>query len=656
MATTVKTIEYAFPLSTGAVNSATARDFTSITIYIPETPTFKSVILETSSHSWNGTQSVTAVLMGISLGAVARNDTTVTQTIVNSAENYSFIFTRDVTSYFQTNWTGTNMAAGCRLTVTGPATASATAKLIITYTFDDTSATTRIKTVRIPIDGNTGGLTTNLTNVGGISNQIPNLSTFLPENSVVIRDIFFETYTHTGAVAGTTDIAMNLRFDGTNTLSTTYEGGATTDYSIKRIDKSLTLFNTGATSNVEASTGNVATPFTCLGGIIYVTYEYNHTNSTTILNSLMMPVIDGHGWTGGNTETESDVFTFDLNISEPGTITLLQSGVLISTSDSGAIDLNVRIGDQTARTFSHPASLRSGNVFQTRRFDSGAAGDPSNLALGFGVNTITIRCNTTGTTLGTFGSNLTGIMIINYTSGKDSKGDGAHNKTTLWITHAYSVDAGAREIVIPDRTVSDIADQNGYYYLISAGFMVYLQTSSAPTSTIPINLKFFNDIGDTPPEGYTPFFDTMYVSDDEIGMNIMWSDSTYVYNNGYELDGLIVTTPRNILISNSPDVCLIQIVQIVTSNNITFSYSGTVSGADGQNVNLLLYDDNQNKYVAFTSRYGNGTYQIIYGLPLTGFVRAQYGFSNFWVVSELLNQGDPFDINFSFAEFGYGAA
>src|SRR3989304_1484898 len=95
MAVRNKTIEYAFALSTASVASATARDL------------------------------------------VARDDATVTQTIANSGENQSFLFSRDVTSYFVTNYTGTSMTADCRLTVSGVITSNATAKLIITYEYDD---------------------------------------------------------------------------------------------------------------------------------------------------------------------------------------------------------------------------------------------------------------------------------------------------------------------------------------------------------------------------------------------------------------------------------------------------------------------------------------------------------------------------------------
>jgi hypothetical protein len=649
----VKTIEYAFPLSSGSVTSATARDFTSITIYIPESAlTFRSVTLEMGGSNSAGVTSITAILMGISLGAVARSDNTVTQTIANSGEDFSFLVTRDVTSYFSTNWTGTNMTAGARLTVTGVATVVCSAKLIITYDYS-TLSTTRVKTVRIPIDGNTGALTTSLANVGGLSNQIPNLSTFLPESSVVIRDLFFETYAHTGRAGSvTTDRALNLRFDGVNTLSATYEGGSLTDYSIKRIDKSITLFSSGATGNVEASTANVDMPFTCLGGIIYVTYEYDHTNSTTILNSLILPVVDVHGWVGGTTTTQANIFTLNLEINET-TPTLVQSGILFSYTDSGAVSVNLRVGDQNDKIFINPATVRSGSMYSTRRFDDGSnSGTQAGIILSQGPNQIVFSVNTTGTTLGSYGSNLTGTAYLNYTSDKYSLGDNYHNTTTIWDYIPYYVSTGAREFKTPVSQILLSQNAGGTTYINNVGLMAYLMTTSTPTSTIPINFEFVDN-------GYVSFYDSMYITDDEIGTSIMWGEYTAIFNNGYIADNrLQIGTVYDILISNAPNVCYFQMSQIVTSTAIVYTYSGTVSGANSESISINLWDSLTGENLGNALTIGDGIFEISYPKKLTAFATGQYGASSFYVSSGFyeVNPAISYNLNFSFAEFGYGVA
>lgn len=300
-----KTVEYAFPLSIAAVATAVARDFTTIMVTIPETTsrTFRSVHLEVSCVDNAATAaSVTAVLMGIQLNAVAIDSATVTQTITNSGENQSFIWTRDVTSYFVTNFAGatTAMTALARLTVTGIATINATAKLVITYEYDD-AATTQIKTVRIPIDGNTGNLTTSLVNVGGVANQIPLLDEFLPEAKKVIRSLFFQMDIHTGTTAAAA-AALTMRYDGVTSVTDTSWGYTLiSDTFYRRIDV-LTGLSTSAAHSIEASTSSITgAPFPCLNGYLVVTYSFTVVANTTLNGAIdasqtSVTVTDGSTW------------------------------------------------------------------------------------------------------------------------------------------------------------------------------------------------------------------------------------------------------------------------------------------------------------------------------------------------------------------------
>ena len=198
-----KTIEYAFPASEASVAAAGARAFTTLTIYIPETSsrTFRScfvicyvqdnVTTAASPVSWR----IQARLAAIALDTTG-DGATVTDTITNSGEQCSWIFTRDVTSLFTANFgAGTSQTFDVTLTIATSSTINASCKVVITYDYDD-SATTRVKTVKIPIESAIGARTTSLVQIG--SNQIPNLSTFCPEASKTFRDIFFEIYEFKG--------------------------------------------------------------------------------------------------------------------------------------------------------------------------------------------------------------------------------------------------------------------------------------------------------------------------------------------------------------------------------------------------------------------------------------------------------------------------
>ena len=248
MALRTKTIEYAFPLNTASVASATLRTFTAITVNIPETTsrTFRSVIVDFSSQDGGAAAaSTTAILTNVQIGAVAVSANTVTQTITNSGENQSFHFLRDATAYFQTNFTGTSQTVTVGITNTGNVTQNASAKIIITYEYDDSAATTRIKTVKIPIDGNNGALTNAYVNVGGLASQIPALDTFLPEASKVYRSIFFEMLVHTGASVVTTS-TLDVSYNGgaATVADLTYASTLNTDISYRRIDSISGSFST----------------------------------------------------------------------------------------------------------------------------------------------------------------------------------------------------------------------------------------------------------------------------------------------------------------------------------------------------------------------------------------------------------------------------
>lgn len=672
MALRVRTIEYAFPFATASVNGGTARDFTSITVAIPEATsrTFRSVVLEVSGVG-GAIASITAVLMGISIGAVARNDATVTQTLTNSGEDQSFIFTRDVTSYFQTNYSGTSNTVGARLTVTGLTTINCTAKLIITYEYDDNQST-RIKTVKIPIDGNTGNLTTTLTAVGGVTNQIPALDTFLPEANKVYRDIFFETYTHNQPNA-TNDRALNMRFNGTTTLASgNYEGGGITDYWIKRIDKIITgqtgAINTSIANTVEASTSNVSMLFPCLCGVLTVTYEYNEDNTTTVLQSVMIPAIDEVGWSGGPTATDENRIRRTILVPEPGTITLVQSGVLASYIDGDAVSMTFNIGSQTDRTFVHPTAaggaLRAGGLHHSRRFDSGAVGGVG-MTLNRGFNNITIDFFTSGTVSGTIGSNLTGVIYLNYTSSKCNLGTCAQSKTTQWINHPYSTGGLVERYKYTGSTTPIIPETN--WYAEAIGYEGKILLSGTTISSLSFVLQTQIQSGEQLGVGWRELYTSLYSSDAVIGPLLLWTrarDNYKRYPNDQDANRLNPITARDYRFDTSQTTSVVwQSIKMVTYHAITFNVDGTISGSDGGTISISLVRTDTNEVVDSITRVGNGTYSFSwYDNTVEVFVIAYENDSKKGITPHnLAGTADVFDINLNPStggggEYAYGFA
>lgn len=617
MALRTKTIEFAFPYATASVASATARDFTSITVYIPESTsrTFRSVILEMTYYDNVTTAaSQTAVLQGISLAAVARSDATVTQTIVNSGENQSFIVTRDVTSYFTTNWTGTSMTCGARLTVTGLSTNNATAKLIITYEYDDTSATTRIKTVKIPMDGNNGNLTTTLaSNMGGLANQYPNLDTFLPEASKTYRDIFFETYSHTNATSDVNGVILRMRFDGATTLSSdVFQDQLLSDRWVKRIDKLLGSVTTNATHDVEISVDNTASNFPCACGVLVVTYEYDHSTSTRVINSLQLPALDEAGWIGGTTSADESKYEREFFIEEPGTITLVQSGVMMTYIDAGTVTLTLAVGPQADRTYTQPASVRCGGLTITRRIDSGETGGVAGVTLARGLNTITYTFFTTSATAGNIGSNLSGMLYLNYTSDIAGDGDGVHNHTTQWLVRPYSTGNLVQRLAYTPTAVPDIPETN--YWLTNSGFQFNFMTSGTGAANLALVYSGEIQAGELYDAGWLDFYTALYATDAEIGPSVTVCRTRNVFKrwpNDPDTNRLDIETSRTVRMDCNVNAALShQSIQYVTWYGISYAIAGTISGSAGGTVQIKAFRTDNDEEVGNTSRTGDGAYSM----------------------------------------------
>lgn len=616
MAQRTKTIEYVFPLSTTSVAAATARDFTTFTAYIPEntTRTFRSVILEMSFED-NGTTaaSVSAILMGIQIDAVARSDATVTQTLTNSGENQSYTVTRDVTSYFQTNFTGTSHTMGARLTVTGQITVNATAKLIITYEYSDTSQTTRIKTVRIPIDGNNGSLTTTLANVGA-ANQIPALDTFLPEASKVYRDIFFEIFTHTGQTTGTTNTSLNMRYDGATTITTSHQGALNSDFTVHRIDKLISggtpSITTNATHNVEASTSSANAPFPCLAGVLVVTYEYDHSTTTTVINSIELPAVDEAGWVGGTAIGDTSEFRRTVIIQEPGPISLVQSGVLMSCIDAGVITMDIRVGAQTTRSYAHPATARCGSVFFMRRFDSGATGSSAGYTYDRGFNIFEITFFSTSATAGNIGSNVSGVIYLNYTSALHGDGDGVHNHTTKWINRPYSASSLVQRLAYTASTTPIIPEAD--YYTTGIAYLLLMYTINGLATAgfvFQAELQSTESFG----AGWYDLYSTFFSSDAENAQLWSWArarDEFKRHPEDPDTDRMDLENSRTYRFDTPGTQLTHQAIQYVSYHSILYTINGDVQNSSGGTVTINLHRSDNGELVHQTSRTGDGAFSL----------------------------------------------
>lgn len=445
MALRTKTIEYAFPTNTTQLATNTRFDFTAITLAISETTsrTFLNVYVQID-HQCNdavGGNNVTSRTIGIKLGAVAFNDVVRSEPIFEAYSTTSYRWTRDVTSYFNANFgSGTSETCQVGFIFNGQSSQSVTAKLVITYQFDDAAENIRTKTIKIPLDSPTGMQTNTLVEIG--TNQVPQLTSggFIPENSPTIRAMWFELSGNQDTGGSQTDfnLAAALDAEGEANVSGTWEEG-NTNYANwfflvwRRDDMSPTAAH--AFKARTSTTGRVSN----LCVVLCVTYDYNHSASSTILNSVEMHLPRLATVMGGSgTTAEAQRSQLKFMVEEPSTITLLQSAVMLQFNALALQAANnlMRVGSQSYRTYTWGTAFSgappNGAFTQLHRIDSGAAAGSAGLTLARGENTITLDSYMSDTDDQSTPFNVDAMAIVNYTSGKHSLGSEAHTKTTKW--------------------------------------------------------------------------------------------------------------------------------------------------------------------------------------------------------------------------------
>lgn len=671
MATRLKTVEYRFDTNKTGLALATRLDLAAIDLFLEkQSRTFRSVMVRVEFEGQETVAtSLTSILVGIKLGAVAFTDATFSATFTNSGNQTSLVHTQDVTSYFTTNY-GTAVKQTCQvgLQFGALATINHSVTLVITYEFDDTElldsgtaesggastitdtnkawttdqwidhyvkttggtgsgqvrlitantatqltvdtawgtqpdATTtyqilqqKFKTVRIPIEGNTTALSTTLASIG--SSQIPNLDTFLPEANKYYKDKTFEIMGKDGN-SGTTDFSLAVALDAEaevnmGTIEKALNGGQWHSYNWKRND-----MTTNATHDLKARSNAVATRFMGVCAILNVTYGYSETESTTIMNSLMMGMSTPSVWLGGTASGNRDRIVKEFWVEE-GTVTLRQSAVLLTFGHLGATTTAIQVGAQSARSTAHiNSNTEIGQSCVMQRFDSGGAAG-SGHTLSRGKNTLQVDMYVSNALDGC-PSGL--FAILNYTSAKASGGVETHNKSILYfnargtaLSNRFTMSAKAPGIPETD------------YYLNAIAGVVYADFLGSASGRINLSLRAERLAGDTPAEGWEEVGIFSSTVDGELGE--FWTVFTMA-----DLFKSHPTDPRARMDLESARQYYLEstlsfiphMAWLFTYHSITFDVAGTVSGYGGAGTGIeveVFRTDNGEKVGEATTTSG----------------------------------------------------
>jgi hypothetical protein len=604
MATRLKTIEYAFPQNESSLASLTRLDLSAITIYIPETSsrTFQSVIVElTARDTVTTATSLSAILIGIKLGAASFSDATVSATLSNSGEQLSYLLTRSVTSYFNTNFgSGSSQTCQVGFMFTNPSTINHCVKLIITYSYDDSSATTRIRTARIPLDSTPTTLSTSLTSIG--SNQVPALDTFLPESSKTYRCIWFQVEGNETA-AGTTDFSLNLALDSeSEDADGLHEEGLYSSCWYRRLWVRNDMA-TNSTHDLKASvTNTTGGTFNHFSVVLYVTYEYDHSNSSTVLNSLAIPFNIYAGTCVGTASGDADRADIKIMVEETSP-TLVQSGIVLHWTTESIKDINISIGSQAFKTYADAGGLFCGGTAAGQRFDSGA-GQGSGLSLARGENTLSVRIYSSTAEFAT--GMVGGVIYLNYTSSKHASGDGVHN-------HSVAKNLFAHDTFVRVRTATRQADiPETSYYISTIGAVTYVFIGGT-ASLVPVaSLAAEYAGGEGSGNGFADLQATWGNTDTEAGVFLACTNfqEFFKHHPGCpDTSRMALTTSRTWAIKQALNQYAMADLWY-TYHAITYSVSGSISGSSGGTVYIDLFRDDTDQKVAATSRSGNGSYSF----------------------------------------------
>lgn len=602
MATRSKTVEFVYDVETLTLAANTKRTFTGNTIYLPESSkVFRSVtLIATWGDDGTAAASMTNWILGVKLGAAAESTATVTDTVTNSGESWSFRARRDVTSYFTTNWSGTSMAWEASVQTAGATGQNHSVKLVITYEYDDTSAT-HVKTVRIPIESTRGLLTTAYQTVGGAT-AIPAFGGgFLPESGVTVRQVWCELWGNEATTAAT-DFIVSMRVNGGTARGWWDSESAliSARWAYGIID--ITAEDLTAARSLECISTGVTNVMTQVGGMVCVTYEFDPSATTTVLNSLLIGGVDAVGQMGGTAAGDEDQWSRTIHIAEPGTITMQPSGVCLFLNDLGTMTANVAVGSQTDTAFVLTGALQCGQFSLVHRIDAAGAKGVAGMTLARGYNDYSIQFRS-GTA--NAGWNLSGFLLLNYTSSKSADGVGVHAQSRYFHLADTAADANVRQV--NDVTTPTIPEAD--YFLVGAVVDIDGNRSAAAQGAMCLSIERTSGLG------WDPVFTGMFRTDSENGLLTPFGASRTAWRRwpgDPDTARADIETARDWRFDCLPGMWASWGIWATWHAHI-FDVSGTVSGyadADGAGLTVNLYHADDYEFVKSTTTTTGGAYSM----------------------------------------------
>lgn len=632
MALATKTVRYGWGSLVSVIADVTKTSLGTKTVYLPETT---SRVIRSAFVVFSGQDIITAtggtvnrVQVSCGIDAVADSDVDdIAGTLAHTGENIALHWHADFTSYFATHFTGASHAVEMswlqsQMSGTTGGYRNVSAELFITYEYDDAAAT-HIKSVVLPIESPVGALATGaLTSIG--TNQIPILtggSGILPEAGITIRDYYFILEANEANAGAATDWTLEVALDAEGAFSFgMQECALASDRMCRWVwDRSASVPTTTAVHDFKAR-ANALARANHMSIQLVVTYEFTPPSpgANRTINSILVP-FSFESVLGGTAAADNSRVRLTVRIDEPGTITLRPSGVQLYLDAAAAIaGLNVRVGSQSYRAYTHNVAMACGSAPLQHRFDAGGAGG-AGVTLARGDNVIDIDAYRTDTA--DLGIGVSGVLILNYESDTSTGGVSRHARTTWWHLNRPTLAAAALLTTVA-AVAPTLAETN--FVRIANGWLSYLNDGTA-LNMFALLLEVLS--GDADGDGWFQCSENAQVSDAELGVRVKYFDARRGFFQRWWADTesgrAVLQTARRYRLSRVASTRWASLLMLVTYHSMFYRITGNVTDSAGGTVTLKAYRVSDGLLLGSTTRSGNGAYSIDVPVDDACFVEAR---------------------------------
>lgn len=432
MAIRSNSIEYGWQTDSTIVNSGSTFVSSVERVHIPElaSRTFTDVIMQFHGRN-SGLEIVNTIglyTMSIQIDSQPTESYYVQSMFNQTIEQISYTYFASASAYFNTYFTASAHNVKFYINSSNTRTIGHAFKLLCGYSFDDATVTNSIKTVRLPINSITASvLGTAKAYIGNYTASIPALDSYLPESSKTYRNIFIEYHSNDASTSTAnfnliTQIDNNPSSGSRFTISQSLQSGPYY-YEIQKLSGSI---DTSQTHSI-AMQSSVANRLCNIGGILHVTYEYDYTGSTSILNSNVYSMADANFYVSQRNQGET-FFYKRIYIPETGSIELRRSGVMFLNGGSAPNTVYVSTNSSSNAVYTtQNASVQTGYCPLIFQIDGTGSHIPA-ITLASGYNDVRIYYSALVNTAGS-PSFHGALLYLNYVSIRNGPP----------LTHAHTV-------------------------------------------------------------------------------------------------------------------------------------------------------------------------------------------------------------------------